>query len=180
MMIVAGDHANNDMAGDDEDSWKSIFEDAGYDVECVLRGLGEIAAVRDIYVDHVKDAAALDAAGASVSAKTVADGTYSIDVDSSSSMFKVVKCELTVANGEMTAVMTLSGTGYGKLFMGTSEEAANAAESDCIPFVEDADGAYTYTVPVPALDTPVNYAAWSTKKSEWYDRELVFKSEGIE
>ena len=94
-------------------------------------------------------------------------------------MFKIVDCELTVANGEMTAVMTLSGTGYGKLFMGTAEEAANADESDCIPFVENAEGAYTYTVPVAALDTPVNCAAWSIKKEEWYDRELVFSSEGI-
>ncbi len=181
LMVVAGDHANNDMAGDEDDSWKTILTNEGYEVVPVLRGLGEIAAVRDIYVDHVKNAAPLEAGAdeASASAKTVADGTYSIDVDSSSSMFKVVKCELTVANGEMTAVMTLSGKGYGKLFMGTSEEAANAAESDCIPFVEDAEGAYTYTVPVPALDTPVNCAAWSTKKSEWYDRELVFKSEGI-
>ena len=182
LMVVAGDHANNDMAGDEDDSWKTILTNEGYEVVPVLRGLGEIAAVRDIYVDHVKNAAPLEAGAdeSSASAKTVADGTYSIDVDSSSSMFKVVKCELTVANGEMTAVMTLSGKGYGKLFMGTSEEAANAAESDCIPFVEDAEGAYTYTVPVPALDTPVNCAAWSTKKSEWYDRELVFKSEGIE
>ena len=94
-------------------------------------------------------------------------------------MFKVVNCKLTVANGEMTAVMTLSGTGYGKLFMGTGEEAANADESAYIPFVEDAEGNYTYTVPVAALDTPIQCAAWSIKKSEWYDRDLVFKSDSI-
>ncbi len=182
LMVVAGDHANNDMAGDEEDSWKTILTNEGFEVVPVLRGLGEIEAVRDIYVEHVKNAQPLDAAAntaADAPAKTVADGTYSITVESGSSMFRVVDCQLTVANGEMTAVMTLSGTGYGKLYMGTAEEAANAAESDCIPFVENADGKYTYTVPVAALDTPVNCAAWSIKKEEWYDRELIFSSEGI-
>nr|WP_242848113.1 sirohydrochlorin cobaltochelatase [Ruminococcus sp. HUN007] len=56
LMVVAGDHANNDMAGDEEDSWKSVFEAAGYKVECVLRGLGENEAIRQIYVDHAKEA----------------------------------------------------------------------------------------------------------------------------
>ena len=56
LMVVAGDHANNDMAGDEEDSWKSIFEKNGYKVECVLRGLGENEAIRQIYVDHAKAA----------------------------------------------------------------------------------------------------------------------------
>jgi len=55
MMIVAGDHANNDMAGDGEDSWKSVFEREGYQVECVLKGLGEYEAVQQLLVDHVKD-----------------------------------------------------------------------------------------------------------------------------
>ncbi len=58
MMIVAGDHANNDMAGDDEDSWKTAFEGAGYPVECVLKGLGEYEAIQQLLVDHVKDAIA--------------------------------------------------------------------------------------------------------------------------
>ncbi len=181
LMVVAGDHANNDMAGDEEDSWKTILTNEGFEVVPLLRGLGEIAAVRDVYVDHVKNAQTLDTAAetSAASASAVADGTYSINVESSSSMFRIVDCRLTVEDGKMTAVMTLSGTGYGKLYMGTAEEAANASESDCIPFVENAEGAYTYTVPVPALDTPVNCAAWSTKKAEWYDRELVFSSEGI-
>lgn len=56
MMIVAGDHANNDMAGEDEDTWKSAFEGAGYQVECVLKGLGEYEAIQQLLVDHVKDA----------------------------------------------------------------------------------------------------------------------------
>lgn len=56
LMVVAGDHANNDMAGDEEDSWKSAFEAAGYKVECLVRGLGENEAIRRIYVDHAKAA----------------------------------------------------------------------------------------------------------------------------
>ena len=56
LMVVAGDHANNDMAGDEEDSWKSTFAAAGYQVTCVLRGLGEFEDIRSIYVDHVQAA----------------------------------------------------------------------------------------------------------------------------
>ena len=56
LMVVAGDHANNDMAGDGEDSWKSVMEAAGLEVECLLRGMGEIPEIRQIYVDHVTDA----------------------------------------------------------------------------------------------------------------------------
>ncbi|MBQ2588061.1 MAG: sirohydrochlorin cobaltochelatase, partial [Prevotella sp.] len=54
LMVVAGDHANNDMAGDDEDSWKSAFTEAGYEVECLLRGLGENEDIQQMYVSHVK------------------------------------------------------------------------------------------------------------------------------
>ena len=56
MMIVAGDHANNDMAGDEEDSWKSVFEAAGYDVECVLQGLGQSRVIQQMFVQHTADA----------------------------------------------------------------------------------------------------------------------------
>ena len=56
LMVVAGDHANNDMAGDEEDSWKTAFEVAGYEVECLLRGLGENEAIREIYVEHAQAA----------------------------------------------------------------------------------------------------------------------------
>ena len=56
LMVVAGDHANNDMAGDGEDSWKAVMEGEGYEVECLLHGLGELKAIQDIYVRHVKAA----------------------------------------------------------------------------------------------------------------------------
>lgn len=61
MMIVAGDHANNDMAGDDEDTWKSAFESAGYEVECVLKGLGEYEAIQNLLAAHAQ--AAIDSLG---------------------------------------------------------------------------------------------------------------------
>ncbi len=56
LMVVAGDHANNDMAGEEEGTWKTTFEDAGYEVECVLSGLGEIPAIQDLYVAHAQAA----------------------------------------------------------------------------------------------------------------------------
>lgn len=56
LMIVAGDHANNDMAGDEADSWKSAFLAEGYEVECILRGLGELPAIQDIFVSHAQAA----------------------------------------------------------------------------------------------------------------------------
>ena len=59
LMVVAGDHANNDMAGADEDSWKTMFEAAGFTVNCQISGLGRIADVRALYVAHTK--AAIDA-----------------------------------------------------------------------------------------------------------------------
>lgn len=58
LMVVAGDHANNDMAGDEDDSWKSMFlADGSFEsVECQIAGLGEIEAVQKVYVAHTADA----------------------------------------------------------------------------------------------------------------------------
>ena len=56
LMVVAGDHANNDMAGSDDDSWKTVFEAAGFTVDCQIHGLGEIADVQALYVAHTKAA----------------------------------------------------------------------------------------------------------------------------
>ena len=58
LMIVAGDHANNDMAGDEADSWKSVFEAAGYEVSCVVEGLGQLPAIRQLIVEHAGEALA--------------------------------------------------------------------------------------------------------------------------
>lgn len=112
-------------------------------------------------------------------ADQIADGSYEITVDSSASMFKVVACTLVVENGTMNATMTMSGQGYGKLYMGTGEKALQAEESEYIPFVEDENGAKTFTVPVEALNKDTDCAAWSIKKEQWYDRVLAFESDSI-
>ena len=58
LMVVAGDHANNDMAGEDPDSWKSLFTAAGLEVEVQIAGLGSVPAVQQLYVDHTGEAMA--------------------------------------------------------------------------------------------------------------------------
>ena len=56
LLVVAGDHANNDMAGDDEDSWKNQIAKEGPQVECIIKGLGEYEEIRALYVKHAKEA----------------------------------------------------------------------------------------------------------------------------
>lgn len=55
LMVVAGDHVRNDMASDEEDSWKTILKENGFEVETYVHGLGEIKAFRKIYIDHIED-----------------------------------------------------------------------------------------------------------------------------
>lgn len=109
-------------------------------------------------------------------ADQLVDGVYEITVDSSSSMFRVVHCELTVSEGSMTAAMTMSGDGYGMVYMGTGEAALAADETSYIPFVLTEAGAKVFTVPVEALNMDLDCAAWSIRKEKWYDRTLVFES----
>ena len=105
-----------------------------------------------------------------------ASGIYNVTVNSSSSMFRVIDCVLTSKNGKMTAVLTLSGTGYDYLCLGTKEEAAAADSSTWVPYVADANGKYTYEIPVEALDNGIAVAAFSHKNQIWYDRILTFQS----
>ena len=81
LMVVAGDHANNDMAGDDEDSWKSQFVASGnFDkVDCHIEGLGRIEAVEKLYVEHTK--AAIDSLG-STEESADSDATADTEADS--------------------------------------------------------------------------------------------------
>lgn len=108
------------------------------------------------------------------------DGTYEISVDSSSSMFNIDACSLTVKDGSMTADMTLSGTGYLFLYPGTAEEAAKADADSFIYYTVGEDGKFTYVgFPVGSLDSPVDCAAFSKKKEQWYPRTLTFKSSSL-
>ena len=110
-----------------------------------------------------------------------ADGIYKVNnVVSSSAMFRVVGCTLTVKNGKMSAVLTLSGTGYDYLYLGTEEEAAKADKSLWVPFKEDNNGKYTYTVPLESLDKEIAVAEFSHNRQSWYGRTLVFHSDSLE
>ena len=82
LMVVAGDHANNDMAGDDDDSWKSQFNASGaFDsVDCQIAGLGRIEAVEDLYVEHTK--AAIDSLGTAEDTEAAAEESAEVADDS--------------------------------------------------------------------------------------------------
>lgn len=159
-------------------------------------GLSETAVseeTEEIQGDKGKDGAGRVAAGEETSSRInvadedmepvyageIKDGVYPVKVDSSSNMFQVTGCELTVRDGRMTAVMTMGGTGYLKLFMGTGEEAAKAGEEDFIPYRETEDGLHTFQVPVEALDMGIDCSAFSKKKEKWYDRVLVFRADSL-
>lgn len=113
-----------------------------------------------------------------ISADKVKEGTYHIDVDSSSSMFMIADCELTAAEGTLTAKLTINSKSYDHLFAGTAEEAAQADEASFIE-PEETDEGRVFTFPVEALDRKVNCAAFSHKKKLWYDRVLVFRADSL-
>ncbi len=198
LMIVAGDHANNDMADlEDEESWASIFTAAGYEVECVLEGLGQLPAIQKLLVEHARDAENLvpkrDLADAGdmtavdevveegmtpITGDKVADGEYKVEVKSSSSMFKVSNAVLTVKDGKMS--LTFSTTkSYTWFFLGATDKIADA---DLSEFQEGKliDGAMTYTIPVEALDEGILCAAYSRNKDQWYARTLLVRYDSLE
>ena len=190
LMVVAGDHANNDMAGDDEDSWKSMFNASGAfeSVDCQIAGLGGIEAIQQIYVDHTKaameelgDAAVLSTA--SVAATELTDGTYSAKFNTDSSMFAVNEANdgrgvLTVKDGKMTIHISLASQKIVNLFVGTAEDAAKEGAELLQPTIDTvtyADGTTEevngYDVPVEALDKEFDLAIIGTKQ-KWYDHKV--------
>ena len=188
LMVVAGDHANNDMAGDDDDSWKSQFEASGkFDsVDTQIEGLGRIKAVQDIYVAHTKaalEAEPLATAGGSNSSAALEDGTYTVDFNTDSTMFHVNeakegKAELTVKDGKMTAHITLPSKNIVNLFVGTAADAQKDGAKLLEPTtdtVEYSDGTseevYGFDVPVPAVDEDFDLALIGTK-GKWYDHKV--------
>ncbi len=188
LMVVAGDHANNDMAGEDEDSWKSLFEASGaFDsIDCQISGLGRIPAIQDLYVSHVKDALN---SGAGVKTETLAsseklqDGEYLADFDTDSSMFHAHettdgKGVLSVKNGEMTITVSLSGTGILNLYPGLAEDAkkdgAELLEPEKVTVKYD-DGTeeevHSFTIPVEVIGEEFDVALIG-KKEKWYDHKV--------
>ena len=192
LMVVAGDHANNDMAGDDEDSWKSQFEASGaFDkIDTQIAGLGEIDAIQQIYVDHTK--AAIESLGDSVStsataevsdSSSITDGTYSVAFNTDSSMFHVNEANngrgvLTVKDGKMTIHISLVSKKIVNLFAGTAADAAKDGAAVLEPTTDKVtyeDGTveevYGFDVPVESLDKEFDLAVLGTK-GEWYDHKV--------
>ena len=109
------------------------------------------------------------------------DGTYTFGVVTNSKMFKITAedngtCQAVVKDGKITATIRLSGDGYSNLYMGSAEEAAaleakDKNSSEFIPYKTDADGKYTYEVPVESLYKTIKLSA---RGSRWFDREIVF------
>lgn len=104
----------------------------------------------------------------------VKDGTYTMPVESSSHFFNIVSADLMVNDGKMTAVLTMNSSAYPYVYMGTPEEAAKADLGDYIEDVITEDYWDTFTIPVEALNKPIDIAAFSHKKKMWYPRQILF------
>ena len=189
LMVVAGDHANNDMAGDDDDSWKSQFlASRAFDtVTCQIGGLGGIPAIEQIYVAHTAavigaptgEAASSDSAS-EANADVLEDGTYAADFTTDSSMFHVNEAEdgkgvLTVKDGQMTIHVSLTSENIQNLFQGSAEDAKkDGAEllqptKDTVKYADGTEEVVNgFDVPVPALDEEFPLALIGTK-GKWYD-----------
>lgn len=105
-----------------------------------------------------------------------ADGLYTIGVASNARMFKVVDCILRVEDAKLTAVLTMSSSGYGYLYQGTSAEADAAPVQTWTPYFENADGKHRFAIEIPYLDGELPMASWSIRYEKWYDRTLQFFS----
>ena len=188
LMVVAGDHANNDMAGDDDDSWKSQFVASGNfeSVDCQIAGLGGIDAIQQIYAAHTK--AAIESLGSAMlssasKSETLADGTYSAKFDTDSSMFHVNEAydgrgTLTVKGGKMILHIVMPSQNIVNLFLGTAEDAQKDGAKLILPTTEEvtySDGSkeevYAFDVPVEALDQEFDLALIGTK-GKWYDHKV--------
>ena len=189
LMVVAGDHANNDMAGDDDDSWKSQFTASGNfdNIDTQIAGLGEIEAIQKIYVEHTKNAIkSLGKVSKSASASAsdaLADGTYAAKFNTDSGMFHVNEANdgcgtLTVKDGKMTIHISLVSKKIINLFVGTAADAAKDGAKLLEPTtdtVKYSDGTteevYGFDVPVEALDQEFDLAILGTKGT-WYDHKV--------
>lgn len=187
LMVVAGDHANNDMAG--EDSWKSIFESKGVfnSVECQIEGLGSIEELQNLYVSHINDALEKDPIvieDKSDNKTALEDGIYSAKFETDSGMFKINETKegrgiLTVKDGKMTMEIVLSGDGIVGLYEGLAKDAKNDEKNriNCSKVtVKYDDGSEeevnSFVIDVPALDKEFDLALIG-KKEKWYDHKVI-------
>ena len=189
LMVVAGDHANNDMAGDDEDSWKSLFESKGVfnSVECQIEGLGSIEELQNLYVSHINDALEKDPIvieDKSDNKTALEDGIYSAKFETDSGMFKINETKegrgiLTVKDGKMTMEIVLSGDGIVGLYEGLAKDAKNDEKNriNCSKVtVKYDDGSEeevnSFVIDVPVLDKEFDLALIG-KKEKWYDHKVI-------
>ncbi len=108
----------------------------------------------------------------------VEEGSYAIEVKSSSSFFRITDAMLTVAQGEMTAEITISSHSYSHIYPGTGLEASVLTEADFIP-AEEKNDRCTFRFPVAALNRPLPCAAFSRKREKWYDRNILFDASSL-
>ncbi|MBO4298201.1 MAG: hypothetical protein J5998_05325 [Clostridia bacterium] len=114
-----------------------------------------------------------------VTADMLKDGVYAVSVDVSSSMFKVTGCEVTVADGAMTATLYMKSESYSHMYPGPAEDAVDAPESAWLPLETREDGSLSFTLPVDALNVAYTCAALSSRKQLWYPRTLVFRADSL-
>lgn len=189
LMVVAGDHANNDMAGDEEDSWKQTFLATGrFDsVDAQIAGLGGIADIQAMYVAHVADAMDKEQEPengmAAEEGSILSDGTYDVDFTTDSSMFHVNETKqgkgiLTVKDAEMTLHITLTSKNIVNLFLGKAQDARKESAKVLNPTedeVEYEDGTKEvvngFDVPVSVVDEEFDLALLG-QKGIWYDHKV--------
>jgi len=104
------------------------------------------------------------------------DGTYDIEVETDSSMFRADSCTLTVKDGVYTATLSLPGEGFSRLYYGTAEDAATADDADIADYYLNDDGLYTFDLTVEALDEELPIAAYGQRRDTWYDHRIMFLS----
>ncbi len=114
-----------------------------------------------------------------VGAECLQEGNWPVEVLCSSSMFRIEGCELAVSGGKLTVRLMLGGKGYLWAYPGTGKEASEASQDTYLSCEPDATGAAVLEFTIPALDAPVNLAAFSRKREKWYDRTLVFRSDSL-
>ncbi len=108
------------------------------------------------------------------------DGTYSIEVETDSSMFRMDEALLTVKDGKMTAHVTMAGQGFIKLFMGIGEEAEAADESLISNYIENgADEPYSFDIEISEIGKEIECTGFSKKKETWYDHKIIFLPESM-
>ena len=118
-----------------------------------------------------------DAAAADEPAATkVADGTYDIEVETDSSMFRSESCKLTVADGTYRVELVLPGEGFSKLYWGSAADAEKAADADVCEYRLNDDGKYTFDLTVSALDEELPIAAFGHRRDKWYDHTITFRA----